>query len=523
MPESREFVGRDALAGVRDHVGDDEELVPARFLAHAGAIGDRGMALQHALDLVGRDAVAEALDDVVLAAEEPQVAVRIVSRVVAGEEPAVVTLLGRLLGEVPVAQEEPGVGLGDADHALLAGGDLLECFRVEQPDVVAGLGEPGAARADRAQLALRQVVAELAHAHRLEDVEAEALLPQAEHLVGEMLAGAHAVAQRGHVGARERGFLQYLSVDGRHADEDRRAVLRDEARPRRGVVLPLVGDHRLAAVERIHERRAQHVGPVELARMDDAVDFPGAVAAALRVRRPGILEIEPVRRRGRAPDERAVAVEDPFRVTGGPRGVDEVGGIVDRGIGRRFPPRYRRERALEVDHLDAVEGQRLAGARQQRESQRLLSRELGAHRLPGGLVDDDRLRSGIVGEVLDFLGGEERRGRHAHRPALHGAQEGGRIVDGVGQTYQHALAGSDAEIAKQLREAAGALGEGAVGDGTRAQRIVFDDHRHPVGRGRAQVRVGAGHADVQSRGDLPRPGRERRECGAVARGHRMTP
>src|ERR1700694_5863428 len=73
-PESEELLGRDPALRLRNDVGDHEALVGARILGDARAIGHRRMALQHALDFIGRDAIAEALDDVVLAPEEPQVA-----------------------------------------------------------------------------------------------------------------------------------------------------------------------------------------------------------------------------------------------------------------------------------------------------------------------------------------------------------------------------------------------------------------------------------------------------------------
>ncbi len=381
-----------------------------------------------------------------------------------------------------------------------------------------GCGKPALPGADGAELALREVVAELAHAHRLEDVEPEALLPQPEHLVGEVLARAHAVPERGHVGLRERRLLQDLAVDRRHADEDRRAVLGDEARPGLGVVLPLVRDHGLAVVERVHEGRAQHVGPVELARVHDAVALArgrGALVVAV------LEEIEPVGGRGRAADQRAVAVQHALGVSRGARGVDEVGRVVDGGVRGRLARAHAGERLLEVEGLHARVLRHLARAGEEREAQ-ALARELGAHRGPRGLVDHDGVRAGIVGEVLDLLGREERGGGHAHRAALHRPEERGRVVDAVGQPDEHALAGRDAQVAQKLREAAGALGELAVGDRARAERVVLDDHRHAVrGRG-AQVRVGAGDADVEARGDRPLPGRERGE-GRGARVQRMTP
>jgi hypothetical protein len=89
------------------------------------ASADPGMALEHALDLVGRDAVAEAVDQVVLPSKEPDVAVRIAPRVVAGQEPLAMEAGGGLLGLIPVAQQEGGVVTRNAEHPLLVRSHLL--------------------------------------------------------------------------------------------------------------------------------------------------------------------------------------------------------------------------------------------------------------------------------------------------------------------------------------------------------------------------------------------------------------
>src|SRR5437773_4143602 len=70
----------------------------------------------------------------------------------------------------------------------------------------------------------------------------------------------------------------------------------------------------VAAIERVHETGAEDVGPVELARMEDAVALG--------------TEIEPVGGRGLAAEERTVRVQDALRVAGRAGGVDEVGGVL---------------------------------------------------------------------------------------------------------------------------------------------------------------------------------------------------
>src|SRR5207245_4034233 len=156
-----------------------------------------GMVLQHPLDLVRRDAVAEALEQVVLAPEEPEVAVGVAARIVAGQEPVAVEAGRRLLGLVPVAEHEARVGARDAEHPLLVRPDLVPRLRVEQPDVVPGLREARRPGPDRPAPRLAEVVGALGHAEALVDVEAETLAPRGGDPLREMLARATAGPARG--------------------------------------------------------------------------------------------------------------------------------------------------------------------------------------------------------------------------------------------------------------------------------------------------------------------------------------
>jgi len=178
---------------------------------------------------------------------------------------------GRLLGLIPVAEHEARVGARDAEHPLLVRPDLGPRPRVEQLDVVPRLREAGRPWPEGAVPGLAEVVGALRHAEALVDVEAEALAPSLKNRLREMLARAHAVPQRGHVGARGARLLQDLPVDGGHADEDGGIVPRDEPRPERRVARPLMHDRGVAPIERVHQAGAEHVGPVELARVEDAV------------------------------------------------------------------------------------------------------------------------------------------------------------------------------------------------------------------------------------------------------------
>ena len=204
---------------------------------------------------------------------------------------------------------------------------------------MSGLHESRRARADGPRPGLAQIVGALRHPEPLVDLEPEAIAPGREHLGGELLAGAHAVAQRGDVGAPERGLLEDLPVDRRHADEDGRPLARDPRGPARRVGDALVHDRRVAAIERVHEPGPEDVGPVVLARVQHAI--------ARRV------EVEPVLRRRLASEQRAMRVHHALRVAGGSRGVDEVGRVLGTRGMRRLPAIDRRERRLECAHVDA--------------------------------------------------------------------------------------------------------------------------------------------------------------------------
>ena len=53
--------------------------------ADAGTVCDGGVGLKATLDLVGRDAIAEAIDHVVLATEKPDIAIRVAASEIAGQ------------------------------------------------------------------------------------------------------------------------------------------------------------------------------------------------------------------------------------------------------------------------------------------------------------------------------------------------------------------------------------------------------------------------------------------------------
>src|SRR5262249_33855186 len=154
--------------------------------------------------------------------------------------------------------------------------------RIEQPYVMSGLHDTRGPGTDFASARLRDVIRALGHSEPLVDLLSEAPVPRGDHLRRERLTGAHAVAQGGHVAGASRRFFEYLAVERRHPDEDGRAVLGDQARPGARIGGTVVNDRGDAAVERVYQPGAEHVGPIVFAR----VQHPIALAA----------EIEPVLR-----------------------------------------------------------------------------------------------------------------------------------------------------------------------------------------------------------------------------------
>ena len=128
---------------------DDERLDDARALgiglADDGRLGHRRMLDERRLDLERADAVRGRDDDVVGAADEPEVAVLVLRRAVAREVPAVVEHLGVGVVVAPVAlhQADRPLGLGrERDVALLARARAARRRRETTSTSLPGVGLP---------------------------------------------------------------------------------------------------------------------------------------------------------------------------------------------------------------------------------------------------------------------------------------------------------------------------------------------------------------------------------------------
>ena len=219
---ARELVGgRVALGqddGRLDHVAADALGVGC---GGDGALDDRGMRDQRALDLEGADAVARALDHVVVAAHEAVVAVAVAPGHVVQVVVVAADRLGRLVRVVAIAHEESGrVGaleLRDADRALLAVLHLASVV-VEQLDVAerVGLAHGAGMRLDPGEVGDQHRALALAEA--LADALAREPLPADGDVGVERLAGRREVGDRREVVLLDV-LLEHEAVHGRRRAE----------------------------------------------------------------------------------------------------------------------------------------------------------------------------------------------------------------------------------------------------------------------------------------------------------------
>ncbi|PHJ59673.1 hypothetical protein VF03_34290 [Nostoc linckia z2] len=113
-------VGRGLDAVLQHDEGLDDFSAQLVGLADGGRKRHGRMLQQRVLDLAGPDAVAGGGDDVVVPAEEVDVAFLVAQALVAGHHPVADELVARRLGATPVFEEHHGVRPLDGDLAALA-------------------------------------------------------------------------------------------------------------------------------------------------------------------------------------------------------------------------------------------------------------------------------------------------------------------------------------------------------------------------------------------------------------------
>ena len=334
---------------------------------------------------------------------------------------------------VPVALHHVVAANGDLAHLALG---HIGPSVAEEPEL-----HPVDGCSDRAGLALAVGVVErgdrrgLRQSVALEDDAPEGRLEAPEDLDREGGAAGHAAPQPGHVVAVAVGVLEQRHVHGRHTLEDGHPVARDHLQRLAGFEAGQQGErrpgrHRGVQTAGLSERMEQRQ-PAE----DDVV---------------GRGSEQPHRHVG-VPTEVGVGQFGTLGLAGGPRGVEDDGGVVVVPIGDSGRRGESRQHHLELagcdgHHLGAGLG-------------RTLGRLLGA---PG--PGDDDAGAGVA-EVVGHLPGLEQR-VHRHHDAAGPQDPVVRHREGqdVGDHDPDPVAGSDAALDEQGREPGTGVIEFGVGE-----------------------------------------------------------
>src|SRR5881296_3762624 len=478
---ARERVRRRAPG--REHHERLDDLAAERVgLADDGGLGDRGVLDQGGFDLERPDAIRGAVDYVVGAAHEPEVAVAVHRRAVAGDVPVAAMARRRRLGIAPVLLEHPD--WTDRPHAdgeitFRAARDFMAVV-VDDGELVTGGGRAHGAGPPRRRRERRGEEHGLGLAVAFVDVVPRTLTPRLDDLRVHGLAGPEAMAQGGEAILRER-LLHEHAVRGGWRKERGDRIAREHLERRGGLE---------ALAARVpHEERCSHVPRREEAR-----------PRGLRPAGVGDRPVEVFR----------IIVEPELagdHVTDGIRGV-----AVEHHLGK--PGRARRE----VDHHRLVAGvagmsERRRGARHETIVFVPACRRAAEHDpaldgrafaedlvdLPRVLLVGDHDRRVADGEpVLDVLGRHQRRARHRDHASADAPENDLPPLPHARQHDEDALAGSDAEPGQDVGEAPRALAE--------------------LGERKASRLTVARYPQERELGGIARPGVEGVERPVVARG-----
>ena len=404
---------------------------------HAG-LGDRGMRHQRGFDFERADALARGVDDVVGAALEPEVAVLVDVRGVAGEVVAgelEVLLVAR--GVVPDLAHHPGPAGLDAQQPERVGRERVALL-VEDRRLDARDGAAHRAGTDvHARVVRDQLVPGLGHPPVVVDAPPIHAPAPAHHLGVERLAHRQHVAQR-----REVVLLGHLLPRRhQHAKRGRRRVPHGDAVALDGLV-PRVGVEAAAAddvgdtVEPGREDAVRGAGhpsriggaPVGVGGLQVEDPLAGLVVTDHRV-----LDVErplglPRRARGVVEDERILAPE--------PRRLELLARLLHLLVPRAMAPALVGVAAHQHHVLEARQ-------------------VLHGHALEQRGRGEERDRAGVQHAVAHRVGHEGFEQRARDRAHLEDAEDADVALGRAGQEHEHAVAARHAEPRERVGEAVG--------------------------------------------------------------------
>jgi len=424
----------------KDKEGDDLLVEEGVGGTDDGDVGDLGEFEEGAFDLKGADEVTAGVDDIVGAADIPDVAILVAAGEVTGDVEVAAELFAVGLGALVVGAEHGAPAFFEAEVALAAGGNRLKFF-VADMDLDTMAGEAHGTRLDgHSRVVGDHHAAGLGLKPGVVDVAVEGLLTPGEDLGVERLADAVDALEAGEIGLGE-GFGRLLhehAEGGGGSVPDRDAVVGDELHPVGGAV---------AAGE-------LELGDAGGEGGDDAVDEagdPGGVSGAPEEVAGG--GEHDIGEGGAHVFEGAVDVEGAFGLAGGAGGVLEEGG----GFG--------------VDLVGVVEG--VWGGGEERVEGEDSRGEIG-----GAINEEDMLEGGKLRADGEELGeeavlGDDHSGLRAAKAVEKSFfAEGGEEDTGEGEVL---------ESGKKGGEEKGAAREEDGDDIGRLDAEVFEDVGEPVG------------------------------------------
>ena len=480
------------LVPLAEHDERLDELAAIR-VGHAddGALGDRRMLEERALDLERADAVGRGEDHVVRSADEPEVALLVADGTIARHVPAVAERRVRVVGRLPVAGEERRRTTDQREIALLPRSAHVTRV-VDHRDVVPGRREAHRARSDRRLGGVRDEQRVLRLPVAVVDRQPERVLEPLDHLGVERLARGDGVAEPGQVRPCEAVELREHPVLGRRLAEDGDAELLEERETLLRLERALVEDDLGAVRPRPEEDVPDRLRPAGAGRAPDDVV---------------LVRVEPVARLHALRPRVGVRVDDALRILRRPRGVEDQ----RRLAGRRVLGGRNRHVAgelvaglVEVEHGDGAVD--LVAHLLDLD----LARALRDHESRARMTDPERevARAEHVGAG--------NRDETALERAEHGAVPGGALAE----HHEHAIAAIEArpQQVRPARGVTGDLGEApaiddalGVDEGERRPRRVVGERVDDVAR------------EVEATGNLPRRARTTRRaarrsaaCGAGA-------
>ncbi|MCY1229286.1 hypothetical protein D9M72_416480 [compost metagenome] len=260
-------------------------------------------------------------------------------------------------------------------------------------------------------------------------LDAGGRLPALARGVRQGFPGRHALLQAGQVIARRQRC--HLPVEGGRGKDDGGAEILDQ--PEQRLWRQLLGQHRAGADA---QRKTQHAAQPEGER-----DRRRAAEHVVGLRAQHVTREQVAHRQ-----HVAMEMHGALGLAGGAAGKGDQADVVAGGVAGREGIWLARHRRLQRTLAFTVEVQRARQARAVEFAARLL---VGIELLAQPRIAQRGTDLGLVDDLLQFLGAQQRHGRHRDHARLERGQPAGGHHQVVGPAQQHAAAGHQLHVLDQ--------------------------------------------------------------------------